>query len=177
MRRIAQREESSQAFAVAQEAFSELFRRHSTALARFLAARLPQEEADLSQELWLTVWRKAAQFARADSFRGWLFQMARNRLVDSHRRKRPGSLADGALEGHADRSGEWTAIAEEYLERQHVLQKCVGRMREDLRLLVQQLMQGREYQDIASGMGVPTSLLHRRFHAAKDFLKKCVQGE
>jgi RNA polymerase sigma-70 factor (ECF subfamily) len=52
---------------------------------------------DLFQDTWFRVLDRGDQYTGKTSFEGWLFTIARNLVIDLHRRRRPDSL--DALEG------------------------------------------------------------------------------
>ncbi len=72
-------------------AFNRLLDRHLDAIFRYLA-RLSQSTAhaeDLSQDTWLRVWQKAHTYRAArGGASSWLYRIAHNAFVDSHRQRR-----------------------------------------------------------------------------------------
>lgn len=74
------------------EAFAAVFRRFAPQVKRYLVARGASGSAaeELTQEVMLTVWRRAESFdpARATAST-WIFAIARNRWIDSLRQRRP----------------------------------------------------------------------------------------
>ena len=69
-------------------AIAALYRRHDPAMRRYLAASAPGEAEDLASRTWIDATRNLASFdGDEDAFRGWLFTIARRRLVD-HQRQR-----------------------------------------------------------------------------------------
>ena len=69
-------------------AFRRLFERLSPRLHSFLRRDgiAPLEAENALQDVWLMVWRKAAQFDPAlASARTWIFTLVRNRLIDLER--------------------------------------------------------------------------------------------
>lgn len=71
------------------EAFEVLFARHRRALLTFLVHRVGEREAaeDLLQEIFLRVIRARGSFDGRCAFRPWLYAIARNAIIDGHRRK------------------------------------------------------------------------------------------
>src|SRR6266540_4248526 len=65
-------------------------------LVRFLSAQEPVEGEDIASEVWLDVARGLSRFEGDESaFRGWLFTIARRRLIDMRRtrtRRRTGPV-------------------------------------------------------------------------------------
>lgn len=83
-------------------AVAELYRRHNPRLVRYLRTRAGAEGEDLAADTWLSAARGLARFeGDEDGFAGWLFTIARRRLID-HRRaagRRPASpMSDEVLE-------------------------------------------------------------------------------
>lgn len=65
-------------------AFAELYQRHSQGLYLFLAWRSPRREwvNDIMQDSWANLHQARERYQPAASFRTYLFQIARNRLID-----------------------------------------------------------------------------------------------
>jgi RNA polymerase sigma-70 factor (ECF subfamily) len=70
-------------------AVATLYGRHNPKLLRYLRTQAPGEAEDLAAEAWLAAARNLARFSGdEDAFAGWLFTIARRRLVDHHRARR-----------------------------------------------------------------------------------------
>ena len=72
-------------------AFATLYDRHERPVYRFLlrSAGSAETAADLLQETWLAVVRHAATYEVRARFSTWLYGIARNKLVDHWRARRP----------------------------------------------------------------------------------------
>ena len=72
-------------------AFEELYRRHELKVWRFLERSLRDRAAadDLMQDVWFAVAREAGRYRPSAKFTTWLFTLARNRMIDWLRAKRP----------------------------------------------------------------------------------------
>ena len=69
-------------------ALSILYRRHDPAIVRYLRARAGADGDDLASQTWLDAARNLTAFAGdEDQLRGWLFTIARRRLIDHQRRR------------------------------------------------------------------------------------------
>ena len=97
------------------QAFEVLFARHRRALFTFLLHRVGEREAaeDLLQEIFLRVIRARSSFDGKGAFRPWLYAIARNAIIDGHRRKSvraqvtdEGALADGGPATSEGRPGQ-----------------------------------------------------------------------
>ena len=69
-------------------ALAALYRRHDPPMRRYLAARARGEADDIASQTWLDVARNLGSFTGdEDAFRGWVFTIARRRLIDHARRR------------------------------------------------------------------------------------------
>jgi RNA polymerase sigma-70 factor (ECF subfamily) len=67
-------------------AFARLWRDMHPPLLRYLRLSAGDAAEDLASEVWLEVARRIAQFRGGEpEFRGWLFTLARRRVIDRHR--------------------------------------------------------------------------------------------
>jgi RNA polymerase sigma-70 factor (ECF subfamily) len=73
-----------------ERAFAILFERYRRPLYAFALRMLGQSHAarDLVQDVFLRVWEHRGQLDRPESFRSWLFAIARNRCLSALRRER-----------------------------------------------------------------------------------------
>jgi RNA polymerase sigma-70 factor (ECF subfamily) len=157
----------------APRAYAVLYKRHAPAVLAFLAARLRDrtEAADVCQQVWLRVWERIATQFQADHFRGWVFQMARNLLIDHHRKRKASNLPEefdpaDTSNGDGDDSLQ---------ERVAHLQPCVDALDGDRRKIVQSRLAGESFEEISGRLGIPTNTAMTRFHRAKDQLKECIE--
>lgn len=110
-------------------AFETLYRRHESRLFRYLYRQLRDQGSadDVMQEVWFAVARNARSYEPSARFTTWLFTMARNRMIDLLRRRRPEhSLEHGAGDEDAPLRERLPADAREEPLRQ-VESKQAGR--------------------------------------------------
>jgi RNA polymerase sigma-70 factor, ECF subfamily len=90
-----------------QRALAEIFRAYQPRLLRYLRAQEPGMADDLDAEVWLAVARGLGRFTGDEAaFRGWLFTIARNRLIEHRRRtarRRTEPLPHDRLDGPVER--------------------------------------------------------------------------
>ena len=72
-------------------AFEALYRRHEARLFRYLFHQLRDQAAadDVMQDVWFSVARTAQRYEPSAKFTTWLYTMARNRMIDLLRKRRP----------------------------------------------------------------------------------------
>lgn len=79
------------------EAFAKLYAKYLDAIYRYVFFRTGQDQAraeDLCSDVFVKAWEKLAQFeATKASFKTWLYQVARNTVIDSYRKRRLETVA------------------------------------------------------------------------------------
>ena len=151
------------------QAFTELFDFFAPRLKSYLL-RLGADDMlaeELSQEVMITVWRKAGQFDRTQSSPStWIFRIARNRRIDAFRRTRSLDartdeplLSPSALP-HPEDSYEATEI------EQHVREAMKDLPEEQLSLLKAAFFDGLSHAEIAKKMNLPLGTVKSRIRLA-----------
>jgi RNA polymerase sigma factor (sigma-70 family) len=93
-------------------AFRELYRRHSEGLYRFIAWRSPRRDwvDEIVQDAWAAMHMARGGYQPQAAFRTWLYQIARNRLIDLLRQREAMLAADvtedSDIESLADQVGQ-----------------------------------------------------------------------
>ncbi len=73
-----------------QAAFSDLYNQFFKKIYRFIFFRVSHKEVaeDLAEDVFVRAYKKMSSVKQADSFEGWLYQIARNRIIDHYREKK-----------------------------------------------------------------------------------------
>ena len=100
--------------------FAALYERYRDPVYAYLRTRTATAEdaADLVQQVFLQALRSLGRVDDAERFRAWLFRIARNAAIDSHRRRRISVDLDlvPQLDQHPDRSNpEDVAVRHEHM--------------------------------------------------------------
>lgn len=84
---------------------SEVVKRERSRLGAFIRRRVadPRDAEDILQDVFYQLVEASRLLTPIDHVTGWLFRVARNRIVDLFRKKKPESFSDAALE---DEEGE-----------------------------------------------------------------------
>jgi RNA polymerase sigma-70 factor (ECF subfamily) len=158
----------------ARDAFGHLYDRHARPLLSFLSTRARRNDLDdLHQEVWQRVWKHLPDGFRGGHFRGWLFQIARNSLIDHARRKRPDRLDEEESLPDERLDAPGSALIEH--ERMDALKRCLDRLSADASALVRGRLGGESYPDLCQRLGLRPERAHKLFHLAKDQLHACVE--
>jgi RNA polymerase sigma factor (sigma-70 family) len=163
-----------------ERALEAVYARTSNKLFGIILTVLPakHEAEDVLQEVYLTVWEKAALF---DQRRGspitWLATIARNRAID--RRRSLQAVGEPLRDDLAFAIEDTTPIASDQIEwRQErerlagCLEALDGRMRTAVR---DAFLKGRTYSELAERLDVPLGTLKSQIRRALQNLRKCLE--
>ena len=136
------------------------------------------EAEDVLQEVYVTVWRKAADFdARRASPMTWLIAIARNRAIDrlrASRRSRNMEAIDAATDVADSAAGADTAL--ETLQEHVKLHGCLDGLASHERAALRgAFFDGSTYEDLATRMKVPLGTMKSWIHRAMVKLKACLE--
>lgn len=158
-------------------AFDELFRRYERPLLGYVLRRLGDagEAEEVFHETFMVVLKERRTSRELLSFRGFVFQVARNLC---HNRLRSRSRAARALH-RAAHTSEPGADAEALLAAQQIpaaLERAVGRLPEPLAELYRLRASGLSYDEIAATLGIPLGTVKSRMHEMIARLRKEMQS-
>ncbi|HEY0062937.1 MAG TPA: sigma-70 family RNA polymerase sigma factor [Telluria sp.] len=173
-------------------AFEELYRRHRVGLYRFIAWRSPRADwvDEIVQDSWANLHHARTRYQPDASFRTYLYQIARNRLLDLLRQQQPllaadmGTGTDGfdAFDALADAAQD-VVTPETVLDQKQrsdslhqALNQLPGEQKE---ALVLQQMNGLSLEEIAAVVSAPVETVKSRLRYAMRKLREgslCEQG-
>jgi len=136
------------------DTFGQLYERYAREIEGFILPRVGGNR-ELAQDLTSQVFTKAFTALpryQTGAFRGWLYQIARNTIIDSHRRARPTAPLDDAtaIETHDQRLDD-RVIAAEAAARLH---RALDQLKPDQRRIILLRLQGLSGSEIASRLGL-----------------------
>lgn len=173
-------------------AFEEIFERYRSMVFN-LACRVlgdPEEALDVSQEVFLTVYRKIDRFRGESSLKTWIYRIAVNRAANRcrwwHRLRRRGTVSlDEHLSKDDDRDFSTTLEAEvdspeESLlvrEKQAAIERALLTLPLAQRVaVVMRDMEGMSYEEIAGAMDVSLGTVKSRIARGREELKRRLNG-
>ncbi len=169
------------------ESFTELVRRHTDELFRFLTRFTGSATTaeDLVQEAFLQVYQSAEKFDPSKRFKPWLFTIAANKARDLHRSRsrRPEVELDAQVTAGQEGGQRFldflAGTADSPLavltatEQEEVVRRVLDDMPEHLReVLVLSYYHRFPYKEIALILNVPLGTVKSRLHAAVGFFGK-----
>ena len=170
-------------------AFAELLRRYESHVNRLFYHLAPdwQERADLSQEVWIRVYRNIQRLQEPVKFRGWLSRIATNLFYDELRKRKrsaqpisldaPVRMSDGEMswELPSDLPSPTDNLATKEFYDQ--LQEAIADLPETFRTtIVLREIQGLPYEEIAEITGVSLGTVKSRIARARLKLQSNLQN-
>lgn len=152
----------------------DLVHRYQRRVAGFVRAIIRQPDAveDVTQMVFIKMFRRLSRLRDPAVFESWLFTLARNTGLDFIRRRscRPSTVAlDEAVNEIADPSAAG-ATGEILAALDHAL----TRLAPVDRRLITQFVAGDSYSEIADAAGLSLATVKVRLHRVRPFLRSCV---
>jgi RNA polymerase sigma-70 factor (ECF subfamily) len=168
-------------------AWEELVRQHTRQVYGlcFRFTNNSQEAQDLTQEVFLRVFRTIKSFRSAEgSFNTWLSRVTRNLLIDHYRRTRQERVTDSIEEqlpmleeeGAAASARPDQAVAGR--EASEILQATLQKLSPDLReAVILRDLQEMEYRDIAQVLSIPEGTVKSRINRGRAELARLLRKQ
>jgi RNA polymerase sigma factor (sigma-70 family) len=168
---------------------SEVVQREQSRLRNFIRRRVPdpRDAEDVLQEVFYKLVEANRLLMPIEHVTGWLFRVARNRITDLFRKKRPETFSDSAV---ADQDDELLRLEDllpspdagpEVLYARRVLldelELAVDELTEEQReVFVAHELEGRSFKDMAAETGVSVNTLLSRKRYAVLHLRERLQS-
>jgi RNA polymerase sigma factor (sigma-70 family) len=167
---------------------SEVVKREQSRLRNFIRRRVPdpRDAEDILQDVFYELVEANRLLMPIEHVTGWLFRVARNRITDLFRKKRPERFSDTAV---ADENDELLRLEDllpspdagpEALYARHVLldelELAVHELSEEQReVFVAHELEGRSFKEMAAKTGVSVNTLLSRKRYAVRYLRERLQ--
>lgn len=156
-----------------EEAFCALFEAVCVRVRRYFLLRgLDAATAeDLTQNVFVKVYRQAGELREAAAFYGWLFAIARNELVSYWRREQPRQAQTAALSEQAPDSLQ---IEPEALAKLRMMDLLGALEPAERDLIVLRFVEGLSYEELAAALKLPLGTIKWRIFNARKKLARAV---
>jgi RNA polymerase sigma factor (sigma-70 family) len=158
---------------------SEVVGRERSRLREFIRRRVPdpRDAEDILQDVFYELVEANRMLMPIDHVTGWLFRVARNRITDLFRKKRPEGPGEAAVAGEEDDRLPWEDLLPSpeagpeaiYLRRallDEIALAVEELPREQREVFVAHEVEGRSFKEIAAATGVSVNTLLSRKHYA-----------
>jgi RNA polymerase sigma factor (sigma-70 family) len=160
---------------------SEIVAEERSRLRNFIRRRVPDpaDVEDILQEVWYELVEANRLLMPIDHVTGWLFRVARNRITDLFRKKKPESLGDATAGDSNDENGDYLQIEDllpspdagpEALYVRNVLldelELALDELPDEQReIFIANELEGRSFKELSaeSGVNVNTLLSRKRY--------------
>ena len=167
---------------------SDVVRREQSRLRNFIRRRVadPRDAEDILQDVFYKLVEANRMLMPIEHVTGWLFRVARNRITDLFRKRRPESFSDTAV---ADENDELMRLEDllpspdagpEEVYARHVLLDALELAIEELpeeqrEVFVAHELEGRSFKELAAETGVNVNTLLSRKRYAVRYLRERLQ--
>lgn len=128
---------------------------------------------DLTQDVFIKMFRALGTYSRTSSFRAWLYRIARNRVIDHLRRKKPPAMDIDEVEEFAFPASDTPLKAYERSSQREKLDAAIATLPHLYReVLVLRHRKELTYEEIVDAVGVPLGTIKARLHRARTLLRK-----
>jgi RNA polymerase sigma-70 factor, ECF subfamily len=152
--------------------FRRLYEAHRTAVHAYFVGRTGDRwlAADLMQEVFVRVWQRLPELAgrSADGQRAWIFTVARNLAIDTHRRERTRAGAEAALAEEPASAPPPASAPVIAAERVTVVGEAIRQLPQEQRVTLSLAAAGGlTSAEIATALGVPAGTVRYRLSLAR----------
>ncbi len=172
-----------QAIANKDESAMERFYRHfSGAVFQFAMKTVnnPSDAAEVSNEVFLEIWRKAGSFSGQSKCRTWLMSITHHKAVDLVRKKAKHDKVDD-IDQQVEQADENAACsltrAQTNIQNRGKVEHCMGTLKDGHRQVVYlTFFEELAYPEIAAVLSIPAGTVKTRMMHAKKLLMHCLSG-
>lgn len=158
-----------------EDTFNELVRRHKEKVRNIVYLTLNDRDAvdDISQDVFITVYRSLKSFRFESQFTTWLYRITINKCKDHLRRK---SIRRIVLPFRDNQEDPGYEISPESTNTKEIVRNAISRLPDKMRIpLVLKDIEGFSYQEIAETMQCEIGTVKSRIFRAREGLKKILQ--
>ena len=158
-----------------EKAFEQLFNMYSNQLFRFLwhLVRSQQAAEDLTQDIFLKIWKTRATWQPTGPVAAYLFRAAKNTALNYLRDNRPDRFEEV---GEQHVGPEAPADLVEENETRAIIQRCIDRLPAGCRtVFIMSRYQNARYKEIAATLQISVKTVEHQMGRALRLLRKCLR--
>lgn len=155
-----------------QEEFESLFRKYSDVIYRLCVYKTSKEDLarELTQETFLRLWKTISSNKRINRAKQYIYQIARNLIIDHYKSKKTISLGELQEGGFEPASNESSA---ELMADVSILKDTINSLDKEFRDVVyMRLVEGMKVQEISEILNISENLVSVRINRGKQKLQE-----
>ena len=129
--------------------------------------------SDLSQEIFIVIWKKLDTFREESSFKTWIYRITVNKCLEFIRKEKNNKTI--SISSHEYHITE--ASSEDPRTSSKELYLAIGQLKELDRLLIMMVLEGQDYETISEVIGIHPTNTRVKIHRVKKRLKKILNNE
>ncbi len=138
-----------------------------------------QEAEDLTQDIFVKLYRQLDKFDLGKNFTAWLLALAKNYLIDEYRRTKWEKRSRDDFEDHAatlaGKDDPERGLAEE--EARKLLWSGLDKLPAEIKMaVILKEIQGKTYEEVAAISGAPVGTIKSRINRGRLQLARILQG-
>lgn len=161
-----------------EEAFKILLNRHKEKVRNLIYLTLGNSEAidDISQEVFISVYRKLKLFRFQSQFTTWLYRITLNKCRDHLRKVKIRSIFTAITDPETGREHTTPQYIKDNFDIKEIVRKAVSDLPEKLKTpLILRDFEGLSYQEIAETLDTEIGTVKSRIFRAREALKKILE--
>lgn len=146
-----------------------LFARHNVRVFRFLMGRVRNEATaeELTNEVFLEVWRQASRYEGRAAVSTWLLAIAHNKAMSLMRKRSEDELEDEVAEQVAD-AGDDPELSAQKRSKAQVMRDVIETLSEEHREVIDLVYYNeKSVREVSEIVGIPEATVKTRMHYAR----------
>ena len=160
-----------------QTAVEVLYGRYQVRVFRFILRKVRSEAVaeELTNEVFMEVWRNASRFEGRSSLSSWILGIAHNRAISSLRKRREAELDDDAAGTIADDSDDPEVTAQK-TDKGALLRQCMERLSDEHRTIIDLVYyHEKSIAEVAEIVEIPQNTVKTRMFYARKKLSEFLE--
>ena len=152
------------------QAIADLYKRHSKRVFLFIKRFLKEDSLseDITNDVFIEVWRKAENYEGRSKVSSWILGMARFKALSEIRKHRPNSTSDDVLNAITDEA-DTPEVTSQKRDKGEALKECINNLSTEHRLVIDLIYyHDKSIREVAEILKIPENTVKTRcFHARK----------
>ncbi|MGZ8556900.1 MAG: RNA polymerase sigma-70 factor [Chitinophagaceae bacterium] len=139
----------------------------------FLFTKSKEETEEILQEIFIKIWENREKLSEIDSFKNYLFRVAKNKLLDKVRQLQIRQRVHLEIKRSRLFSENITSDQCAYREYYKVVQQAIEKLPPKRKLIFRlNIENGLSQEEIATQLHISKSVVQKQIYRASDFVKK-----